>query len=201
MRLAVLGDTPLATAIRHHTHHVAHSDAEHATVIWLASAEVPDRIPGDCPVLLSSPWPVGTCAALEAKHPGRWFAVCPENVREAHAVSDFKNLSTLVVGIRHWKDATWIVPLLSPLGKELVYMTPESAEMVKHATNALLALQVEFGNEIGVLCEQVGADALDVVKVLRRDPRIGKAYIEPGGPPGPHLMRDVETLRRMGYRW
>jgi UDPglucose 6-dehydrogenase len=78
-------------------------------------------------------------------------------------------------------------------------MTPQSAEMTKHAINAFLALSVTFANEIARLCEDVGADAREVEQGLRSETRIGpKAYIRPGAAfAGGTLARDVVTLTQI----
>ena len=78
-------------------------------------------------------------------------------------------------------------------------MRPESAEMTKHGINAWLALSVTFANEIARLCEAVGADAREVERGLRSEPRIGqKAYIRPGAAfAGGTLARDVVALTRL----
>jgi UDPglucose 6-dehydrogenase len=69
---------------------------------------------------------------------------------------------------------------------------------VKHATNAFLATEIEFVNHIADLCGKVGADPMDVAAGLRSDPRIGpNGYTIPGGPPGAHLMRDVNALAKL----
>ena len=52
-------------------------------------------------------------------------------------------------------------------------MSVESAEMTKHAINAFLATSVTFINEMAALCEQVGADAKEVERGLKTEPRIG----------------------------
>ena len=78
-------------------------------------------------------------------------------------------------------------------------MRTESAEMTKHGINAWLALSVTFANELARLCEAVGADAREVERGLRSEPRIGqKAYIRPGAAfAGGTLARDVVALTSM----
>src|SRR6185369_16065114 len=90
--------------------------------------------------------------------------------------------------------------LLAPLGAPLVWMRPESAEMVKHALNSFLALSVAYINEIATLSETVGADAQEVAAGLKSEPRIGpRAYLGPGGPfAGGTLARDVVSLSKLG---
>jgi UDP-N-acetyl-D-mannosaminuronate dehydrogenase len=81
----------------------------------------------------------------------------------------------------------------------VVWMSPESAEMSKHALNGYLALMVRYGNEIGRLCELWDADPLDVIAALRSEPRVSSsAPLLPGDPPSKHLMREVHTLIDLG---
>jgi UDPglucose 6-dehydrogenase len=78
-------------------------------------------------------------------------------------------------------------------------MSVESAEMVKHGLNAFLAASVTFANELATVCERVGADASEVERGLKSDPRIGSgAYIRPGPAfAGGTLARDVNFLRTL----
>jgi UDPglucose 6-dehydrogenase len=81
-------------------------------------------------------------------------------------------------------------------------MSVESAEMTKHAVNAFLATSVGFINEIATICEQVGADAVEVERGLKSDSRIGRrAYLHPGAAfAGGTLARDVIFLREIASR-
>jgi UDPglucose 6-dehydrogenase len=90
--------------------------------------------------------------------------------------------------------------LFAPFAAELLWMSPESAEMVKHALNGFLAISVCYANELGDICADVGADMNDVTRGLRSDPRIGtKAYLRAGEAyTGGTLGRDVVTLATVG---
>lgn len=90
--------------------------------------------------------------------------------------------------------------LLAPFTDHIEWMSVESAEMTKHAINAFLAVSVTFINELAVLCEQVGADAKQVERGLKTEPRIGpRAYLSPGGAfAGGTLARDVAFLTALG---
>ncbi len=79
-------------------------------------------------------------------------------------------------------------------------MSVESAEMTKNALNAFLATSVTFINEIAALCEQVGADAVEVERGLKSEARIGpRAYLSPGGAiAGGTLTRDFVFLSQLG---
>lgn len=150
-------------------------------------------------VLLSSQLPVGTCARLAALHPDHLFACSPENLRLGKAIEAFERPARIVVGApAEARDG--LERLLAPLGAPIVWMRPESAEMVKHALNSFLALSIAFINEVAVLAEKYGADAQEVAAGLKSEPRIGpRAYLQPGGPfAGGTLARDVVTLTRLG---
>lgn len=150
-------------------------------------------------VLISSQLPVGTCAQLGRQYPALHFACSPENLRLGKAIEAFEKPARIIVGAPPAARAR-LELLLAPIGAPLAWMRPESAEMVKHALNAFLALSVAYINEVATLCEAVGADAQEVAAGLRSEPRIGpQAYLRPGGPfAGGTLARDVVSLTRLG---
>jgi UDPglucose 6-dehydrogenase len=78
-------------------------------------------------------------------------------------------------------------------------MDLRSAEMTKHALNSFLATSISFANEIGNICDLIGADALKVETALKSDSRIGaKALVRPGlGFAGGTLARDLRTLQKL----
>lgn len=150
-------------------------------------------------VLVSSQLPVGTCAQLAKQHPALHFACSPENLRLGKAIEAFEKPARIIVGAPPAARPV-LEQLLAPVGAPLVWMRPESAEMVKHALNSFLALSVAYINEIAALSETVGADAQEVAAGLKSEPRIGpRAYLGPGGPfAGGTLARDVVTLTQLG---
>lgn len=153
-------------------------------------------------VLVSAQLPVGSIRALEqtfvARKTGRSiaFACTPENLRLGQAIRVFQNPGRIVVGVRDDRTRSVLEPLLCRFCDNLIWMSVESAEMVKHALNGFLAMSVTFTNEIATLCEMVGADASEVEAALRSDPRIGlRAYVKPGPAfAGGTLARDVNFL-------
>jgi UDPglucose 6-dehydrogenase len=153
-------------------------------------------------VLVSAQLPVGSVAAFERSFASRAngrkvaFAGLPENLRLGKAIQAFQNPGRIIVGVRdEWARAI-LEPLLRKFCNNLIWMSVESAEMVKHALNAFLAVSVAFTNELATICEHVGADAAALEAGLRSDPRIGpNAYVRAGPAfAGGTLARDLNFL-------
>jgi len=98
----------------------------------------------------------------------------PEFLREGQAVSDFMNPDRIVIGNGEGKARDIILELYSPLPGERVLTNVKTAEMIKYASNSLLATEISFINSIANICEKVGADVVEVAKGMRLDKRIGK---------------------------
>ncbi len=156
-------------------------------------------LPTGALVLVSAQLPVGTCTRLEKEFPQFHFAYSPENLRLGKALDAFERADRVVVGLRDDTQKPLLEKLFAPFTSQILFMRPESAEMVKHALNSFLALSITFINEVARLGEHVGADAKEVSAGLKSEPRIGpKAYLGPGGPfAGGTLARDVVTLVKL----
>lgn len=164
-------------------------------VYWLCENEQLEPEPG-ATILVSYQALVGTSARLQKKWPENPVCYSPENIRRATALEDFRNQSRVVIGGDYQKQ---LETLFAPFCSRVLWMSWESAEMVKHALNTFLALCVRFGNEIGELCETVGANPRDVVAGLTTERRVGRhAPIHPGDEPSEHLMREVNRLVELG---
>ena len=152
----------------------------------------------DVRVLLSSQLPVGTCAKLEKEYPQFRWAVSPENLQLGKAVGCFLSPGRVVFGYRGEPDR--VFGDLFPGTHEELWMTPESAEMTKHALNCFLSMSIAFSNEVGRVCERVGADVREVEEALKSDVRIGpNARLRAGGAyEGSSLAREVANLTRIG---
>jgi UDPglucose 6-dehydrogenase len=157
-------------------------------------------------VLVSSQVPVGTTARLErmfaaARPDARvTFGYSPENLRLGKALAAFQQPARVVAGVRSDADRARVTALLAPYTDRIEWMSVESAEMTKHAINAFLATSVTFANEIAMLCEVTGADAKEVERGLKSEPRIGPgAYVSPGAAfAGGTLARDLVFLSELG---
>ncbi len=147
-------------------------------------------------VLISSQIPGGTCRLLERKYPGKRFAYSPENLRLGKAIEIFLKPERIILGTRTQTDADQLLGTLGNFSDNIIIVSIESAELIKHAINSFLAVSIVFMNEVSRLCEKIGADAAEVERGLKSEARIGpKAYLSPGGPfAGGTLARDVVSL-------
>lgn len=160
-------------------------------------------------VLVSSQLPVGTTARLERMFfgarpdAGVTFGYSPENLRLGKALAAFQQPDRVVVGLRHDADRPRVSALLAPFTRRVEWVSVESAEMTKHALNAFLATSIAFANEVATLCEVTGADAKEVERGLKSEPRIGaRAYLSPGAAfAGGTLARDLVFLTEIGDRY
>jgi UDPglucose 6-dehydrogenase len=153
-------------------------------------------------ILISSQLPVGSTSQVQRicdtryAHQNISVAYSPENLRLGKAIEVFNNPERIIVGVSSERARLVLEPLLSAYTDTILWMKVESAEMVKHSLNAFLATCVTFINEVASICEEVGADAAEVERGLKSEPRIGeKAYVRPGGAfAGGTLARDVQFL-------
>ena len=163
-------------------------------------------------LVMKSTVPVGTGEAIERifaeqGKEGFSYVSCPEFLKEGTALDDFLNPDRVVIGDRgDWAgDAVEELyrPLLSPEyggqgSGELVRTDVASAEMVKLAANAFLATKISFINEIANVCEETGADVLEVAKGMGLDDRIGPKFLRPGiGFGGSCFPKDVSALKQL----
>ena len=92
--------------------------------------------------------------------------------------------------------------VFSRSNKPVVVTTPETAEMIKYASNAFLATKITFINEIANLCEQVGANALEVAAAMGKDGRISPKFLHPGpGYGGSCFPKDTKALADTGKKF
>jgi UDPglucose 6-dehydrogenase len=157
-------------------------------------------------VYVTAQVPVGTCddlaARIRAANPG-WggcIAYSPENLRLGQALERFRTPPLPVIGIEPEAGSPALDALLAEFPVTWKRVTLRTAEMSKHALNAFLATSICFANELGNLCDRLGADGHQLAGALRLEPRIGaKAMLFPGlGFSGGTLARDLQTLRGFG---
>ena len=122
----------------------------------------------------------------------------PEFLREGSAVYDFMHPDRIVIGVRSEKARDIMRQVYRVLflnNTPFVETTVETAEMIKYAANAFLALKITYINEIANLCESVGANVQDVAKSMGMDGRISSKFLHPGpGFGGSCFPKDTKAL-------
>ncbi len=154
-------------------------------------------------LVMKSTVPVGTGAAISRIFAGQGksgfaYVSCPEFLKEGSALEDFLAPDRVVVG----DDGDWagdaVAELYSVLDAPLVRTDIASAEMIKLAANAFLATKISFINEIANVCEETGADVLEVARGMGLDERIGTHFLKPGiGFGGSCFPKDVSALKQL----
>jgi UDPglucose 6-dehydrogenase len=152
-------------------------------------------------LVMKSTVPCGTGAHIkrnlkERGKSGFSYVSCPEFLKEGSAVADFLHPDRVVVG----GDGDWaqeaVVKLYEPLEAPLLRTDVASAEMIKLAANAFLATKISFINEIANVCEEVGADVVEVARGMGLDDRIGPKFLQAGlGYGGSCFTKDVSALK------
>lgn len=131
----------------------------------------------------------------------------PEFLKEGAAIRDFMSPDRVVIGTESPRVEKIMSRLYKPflLQRERIIFTDiASAEMIKYASNAMLATRISFMNDIANLCELVGADVNMVRRGIGSDTRIGRKFLYPGcGYGGSCFPKDVkaliQTAQRAGY--
>jgi UDP-glucose 6-dehydrogenase len=145
-------------------------------------------------LVMKSTVPCGTGVAIkrvfgEQGKGGLSYVSCPEFLKEGSAVRDFLHPDRVVVGDAGDWAGDAVVELYRPLldaanggggGGALVRTDVASAEMVKLASNAFLATKISFINEIANVCEETGADVVEVARGMGLDERIGPKFLQAG---------------------
>ena len=154
-------------------------------------------------LVMKSTVPSGTGAAIarrftETGKDGFRYVSCPEFLKEGSAVTDFLSPDRVVVGDSGDWAGDAVVELYAPLNAPLVRTDIASAEMVKLASNAFLATKISFINEIANVCEETGADVIEVARGMGYDDRIGPKFLQAGiGYGGSCFPKDVSALKQL----
>ncbi len=139
----------------------------------------------------------------------------PEFLREGTAVVDFLHPDRIVVGASNERSAELLRRIYEPLTEGSYYTqagavpgccnrahparmlvtTTQSAEIIKHASNAFLAMKISFINAVANLAEAVDADIEDIAKGMGLDSRIGPRFLRAGlGYGGSCFPKDVAAF-------
>ena len=119
----------------------------------------------------------------------------PEFLREGNAIEDFLKPDRIVIGYEDEKSREMIDEVYKGIKAPRVYVDFTTAEMIKYASNAFLAVKISFINEIGNICKLLGIDVYKVAEGMGLDKRIGKEYLRAGiGFGGSCFPKDLKAL-------
>lgn len=165
-----------------------------------AAQQIAPHLQSDSIVVNKSTVPVGSASFVEQVLGRTDVHVVsnPEFLREGSAVHDFLNPDRVVIGSASQSAAIRIAGLYLGLPAPLMVTDQASAETIKYASNAFLAMKLSFVNSVANLCEAVGADVDDVVLGMGYDKRIGHEFLSPGpGWGGSCFPKDSRALLYM----
>ena len=156
--------------------------------------------PKDSVLVIKSTVPVGTGSKLSEQIKERDILIAsnPEFLREGTALKDFTEPDRVVVGANEADVAERVLELYQGLHSPKLSTTLESAELIKYASNAYLAMRLSFTNDIANFTEKVNANVDDVLLGLGLDSRIGSSFLKPGpGWGGSCFPKDTRALLTM----
>ena len=157
--------------------------------VHAAARDIAKAVTGFTVVVTKSTVPVGTGDEVERiireTNPQADVAVAsnPEFLREGAAISDFKRPDRVVIGTVDERARAVMSEIYRPLSlnaSPLMFTERRTAELIKYAANAFLAMKITFINEIADLCEKVGANVQEVARGIGSDNRIGSKFLNAG---------------------
>ena len=181
------------------------------TYIYAAARELASHLEGYTVVIDKSTVPVGTARQvarlIREENPAAEFDVVsnPEFLREGAAISDFMRPDRVVIGADSEKAVAVMKEIYNPLyliSTPFVNTTLETAELIKYAANAFLAMKISFINEMATICESADADVIDLARAIGLDGRIGSKFLHPGpGYGGSCFPKDTLALMRIAQEY
>jgi len=182
------------------------SGAADVSAVFAAAEQIKKIAKKPALVAMKSTVPVGTCDAVQEKLKGSKVNLevvsNPEFLKEGTAVQDFFRPDRIVLGARTESAKQTLRDLYAPLqlsGERVVVTDPRSSELIKYASNTMLAIRVSFMNELSRLCHATGADIHSVRLGMGSDSRIGKRFLYAGpGYGGSCFPKDVQALTALG---
>lgn len=178
------------------------------SVVFEVAGKIGKHLSKYCIVITKSTVPVGTnkkvqriIEKVKSKNVKFDIASVPEFLREGQAISDTLTPDRIVIGTESKQAQQKLIELHRPLvmkekiASRLVLCNIETAEMIKYASNAMLATKISFANAISELAEKTGADGLKVLQAVGLDKRIGPSFLNAGaGYGGSCFPKDVKAL-------
>ena len=182
-----------------------HADLSYVHAV---AREVAASVEGFTVVVTKSTVPVGTgdevAHIIASTNPDADVAVVsnPEFLREGAAIDDFKRPDRIVIGLDDERARPVMTEVYRPLylnQAPLMFTGRRTAELIKYAANAFLAMKITFINEVADLCEATGADVQQVARGIGLDNRIGSKFLHAGpGYGGSCFPKDTVALVKIG---
>ena len=172
--------------------------------------EISEFISPNTQIIIKSTVPVGTCDEVEdiikenCLHSDFSVISNPEFLREGNAINDFINPDRIVIGTDDQTSRKIMINLYKNIINEdkIFFTSRRSSELIKYASNSMLAMRIIFINEIADLCEKVGTNVTDIAKGIGLDKRIGPHFLEPGpGFGGSCFPKDARALIESGKKY
>jgi UDPglucose 6-dehydrogenase len=182
------------------------SDRADLKYVYSAAAEIAAAITDFTVIVTKSTVPVGTnkeVLEISRREIGKNARVSvasnPEFLREGAAIADFLEPDRIVVGVEDDEARNIMERIYAPLIRQgsvpLVVTGIQTAELIKYAANAFLAVKISFINEISDLCEVVGGNVEEVALGIGLDKRIGRSFLNVGpGWGGSCFPKDTRAL-------
>jgi UDPglucose 6-dehydrogenase len=177
--------------------------------VHAAAASIAHAVDGFTLVVTKSTVPVGTGDEVERiireTNPRADIAVVsnPEFLREGAAIEDFKRPDRIVVGIEDERARAPMAEVYRPLylnAAPVMFTSRRTAELIKYAANAFLAMKITFINEMADLCERTDANVQEVARGIGLDNRIGSKFLHAGpGYGGSCFPKDTVALMKTGH--
>ena len=166
-----------------------------AVAVELAKSSKSDRS-----VIIRSNFSMGTVREIEALSKID-CVVNPDFASDGRAISGFMRPDRIIIGSRNPDALKRFKRLFSPFNRNqnvMIEMSPESAELTKYATNAMLATRISLMNELALAAESLGADIEEVRQGIGSDKRIGSSYLYAGiGFGGTHFGEDLDRIQQI----
>src|SRR5260221_13341626 len=180
-----------------------HADVSY---VYEVARQLAHTVRGFTVIVTKSTVPLGTGDEIQhlirEENPSADIAVVsnPEFLREGTAIADFKRPDRIVIGLDNERAREVMTEVYRPLylnRAPLLFTSRRSAELIKYAANAFLAMKITFINEIADLAEVTGADIQDIARGVGLDSRIGCKFLHAGpGYGGSCFPKDTLALVR-----
>ena len=180
------------------------------TFVNQCAREISEFISPNTQIIMKSTVPVGTCDEVEdiikenCLHSEFSVISNPEFLREGNAINDFINPDRIVIGTDDQTSRKTMINLYKNISNEdkILFTSRRSSELIKYASNSMLAMRIIFINEIADLCEKIGANVTDIAKGIGLDKRIGPHFLDPGpGFGGSCFPKDARALIESGKKY